>query len=215
MNPTCGAPTANGDPCQAPPLKGEDRCRHHEDPTASLEETNGARCGAPTRRGGLCKNHPMAGQQRCHVHLDGLEPTEAEQAARREGPLRHGYFVSGFLDDEERELFARVLEEGADIGALKQNVIAALTVRADRMMRWEAEGQNISGFATDVFTELRKSLEALQPDELEVQHSWDTDEVARQVEAVLEADRGLLIRMVPPGVQEIVREAFEQRDGEG
>lgn len=164
------------------------------------------RCGAPTKRGGLCRQYPMGGSDRCYVH-QGLPPTEAERASR--GNTKHGYFVSGFLDDEERELFARVLEGVADVGELKQEVIAALFVRANRMTRWEAEGQPISGFANEVFGELRKALESVTPDELRVQHSWDDAEVAAQVERVLGEDPELLVRQLPPEVQEAVRDALE------
>lgn len=207
----CGAPTTGGDPCRAWPVEGSTRCVVHQDhePEREQEDAGDDRCGAPTTRGGLCRNHRMGGSDRCHLHV-GMDPTEAREEAWHTGPLKHGYFVTGFLDDEEKELFARVLEGTTDVGALKQQVIAALVVRANRMTRWEAEGQPISGFATEVFGELRKALESITPDELRVQHTWDTAEVAAQVEHVLAHDRELLIRLLPPEIQDTVREALKE-----
>jgi hypothetical protein len=118
-------------------MEGSTRCVVHQDADpADPDEAAGdeARCGAPTQRGGVCRNHPMAGQERCHHHI-GLDPTEAQQRARAEGNRKHGYFVTGFLDEDEREHFRRVLEGTEELGELKRHVIAALVIRANRMMR--------------------------------------------------------------------------------
>lgn len=158
------------------------------------------RCGQPTKGGGLCRNYPMQGTDRCYVHT-GLPPTAAEQAASRRNPVVHGYFVSGFLDDEERELFQQVLDGELDPAAVKREVIAALIVRAARMTKWEAEGQQVSGFTTDVYAELRQALDSVTPDELRLQHSWDDAEVGEQVARVLAGDPCLLIRLLPEGLR--------------
>lgn len=206
----CGAPTAAGDPCRAWPVEGSTRCVVHQDsqPEALPDAEREDRCGAPTTRGGLCRKHPMAGSDRCHLH-SGLDPTEARKEAWRTAGLKHGYFVTGFLDDEEKELFAEILEGTADVGELKQELIAALIVRINRMLKWEAEGQQISGFLNEAIGELRKVLESVTPDELSIQHSWDDAEIAAQVDRVLGEDPELLVRMLPPEVQETVREALE------
>lgn len=101
-----------------------------------------------------------------------------------------------------------MLEGQADPDELKQHVIGALVVRANRMMRWEAEGQQISGFATEVFAELRKALESISPEEVRVEHSWDDAEVADQVRRVLDEDPELLVCLLSPVVQDTVREAI-------
>lgn len=67
----------------------------------------------------------------------------------------------------------------------------------------------MSGFATEVFAELRQALESLEPDEMEVEHSWDVAEVHEQVEAVLEEDPELLVRVVPEAAKDAVREAID------
>jgi hypothetical protein len=212
MGERCGAETLAGDPCRAWPMEGSTRCvvHQHAEPADPGDEAavDDDRCGAPTRRGGVCRNHPMAGQDRCHHHI-GLDPTEAQERARREGNRKHGSFVTGFLDEDEREHFRRVLEGTEELGELKRHVIAALVIRANRMMRWEAEGEQVSGFATEVFGELRQALESIGADELAVEHSWDVAEVHDQVEAVLEADPELLCRVVPDAAEEAVREALD------
>lgn len=145
---------------------------------------------------------------RCYHH-QGLPSTEAELRASRENPLKHGYFVTGFLDEEERSLFQRVLEGDLDPGHLKRQVIAALVVRAARVTKWEAEGEPITGFATDVFAELRKALDSVSPDELRVSHSWDQAEVAAQVREILREDVELTLRLLPEEVRGTVREALD------
>lgn len=163
------------------------------------------RCGGPTKRGGMCRQYPMGASDRCYVH-QGLPPTQAEQASR--GQTKHSYFVSGFLNDEGRELFAKALKGVAEVGELKQGVIAALIVRANRMTQWEAESQPISGFANELFGELRKALDSVTPDELRAQHRWDDAGVAVQVDHVLSEGPELLVRLVPPEVQDTVREGM-------
>lgn len=212
MSDRCGAETASGAPCRAYPVVGSDRCVVHQEDEphpGEGEDVPDDRCGHPTKRGGLCRQYPMQGSERCYVH-QGLEPTEAERQASRTNRTTHGYFVQGFLDDDEEALFERVLEGQADPGELKQHVVGALVVRANRMMRWEAEGQQVSGFATEVFGELRKALESISTEELRVEHSWDDVEVAQQVRRVLDEDPELLVRLLPPVVQDTVREALEE-----
>lgn len=167
------------------------------------------RCGHPTRRGGVCRNHPMGGSKRCHRHA-GLPTTAAQREASRTARTTHGYFVSGFLDDDERELFVAVLEGTLDPGELKRHVIAALVVRAARMTKWEGEGQPVSGFTTEVFGELRKALETVTPEELRVKHSWDDAEVAEQVRRVLGANPELVLRLLPPKARAAARAALEE-----
>jgi hypothetical protein len=212
MTDRCTGTRTDGEGCQAFPVEGSTYCVAHQDQagdeTAETEPDASNRCGAPTQRGGLCRNPPMAGADRCHLHV-GLEPTHDQRRAQVEGGTKHGYFVQGFLDEDEKEHFRQVVEGTRELGELKRHVVAALVVRANRIMRWEAEGQQVSGFTTEVFGELRKSLEAMTADELKVDHSWDIAEVADQVEAVLAQDPQLLLRVVPDAAREAVREALE------
>lgn len=219
----CAAPTKAGHPCRRWPEEGEDRCPVHqdvpvvEDPTGATEELrerqenpideDDNRCGARTSDGGICRNFPMGGTDRCRHHV-GLEPTEAEKRSWKEGELKHGYFVAGFLNEEEREHFRRVVEEGADYGKLKRQMIAALVVRTDRMLRWEAESGEPSRFTSKSFAELRRLLDSLEPEELEVEHSWSIGEVQAHVDAILREDDELLCRVVPNEVEDVVREAL-------
>jgi hypothetical protein len=204
----CGAPTKDGEPCQQYPLEGSERCRHHEtiDGGAGDEVE---RCGAPTRSGRPCQRQVTnVDGDRCHLHSDLVDTTEAEAETSRNNAVTHGYFVSGFLDEEERELFREVLRGRADIGELKENVIAALVVRANRMLKWESQGENVSGFATEVFEELRKALESIEPDELTIEHAWDEQQVIGQVEQLLREDDELLLRVVPEEARGAVEEAL-------
>lgn len=208
----CAGTRADGDACQAFPIEGSTYCVAHQDQAeaeaAPADPEEGDRCGAPTKRGGMCRNPPMAGAERCHLHV-GLEPTEDQRRAQQEGGTRHGYFVQGFLDEEEKEHFREVVEGTRELGELKRHVVAALVIRANRMMRWEAEGQQVSGFTTEVFGELRKSLESMTADELKVDHSWDIAEISQQVEQVLAEDPELLLRVVPDEAREAVRQALD------
>lgn len=215
MSERCQAQTVDGEPCQAWPMDDSDRCVAHQTTPADPDQTagDGDRCEAPTRRGGLCKKVPLEGADRCHLHVDGLEPTDAEQQARREANMTHGYFVTGFLSDKEREIFQRVLEANGDLGELKQSIIAALTVRANRMMEWEFDGQDVSGFTTEVFETMIKALEAIEPEEHEVQYSWDIQEVRQQLEQLLQDDPTLVVKLVPPEDYDQVREAMAKREG--
>lgn len=209
----CAGTRADGEACQAYAVEGSAYCIAHTKADEREGEADAAaedRCGHPTTRGGLCRQYPMAGAERCYHHAE-IDPTEDEQAAARSNPVQHGYFVKGFLDEDEKRVFEAVLEGHADPGEIKQHVLAALVVRANRMMAWEANGREVSGFANEVFGELRKVLESISPDELTVQHSWDAAEVARQVEEVLEEDPELLVRLLPPEVQGEVREAIGAR----
>jgi len=206
----CRAPTQDGEPCRQHPLEGEDRCRHHLDAGEPAEgEPDVQRCGAPTQAGRPCRRYVTSlDGDRCHLHSDLVETTEAEAQASREAAVTHGYFVSGFLEEDERELFREVLRGRADIGELKENVVAALVVRANRMLRWESEGQEVSGFATEVFEELRKALESIEPDELTIEHAWDEAEIVGQVEQLLREDDELLLRVVPDEARDAVEEAL-------
>jgi hypothetical protein len=204
----CGAPTIGGEPCQQYPLEGGEHCRHHEtiDGGAGDEVE---RCGAPTNSGRPCRRHVTnVDGERCHLHSGLVDTTEAEAEASREAAVTHGYFVSGFLDEEEKELFREVLRGRADIGELKENVIAALVVRANRTLKWESKGQEVSGFATEVFEELRKALESIEPDELTIEHAWDEQQVVGQVEQLLREDDELLLRVVPEQARPAVEEAL-------
>lgn len=160
------------------------------------EAGRSAACGHPTRRGGLCQNPPMVGSAsgRCYQH-QGIASTEAEVQASRENPIKHGYFVTGFLDDDERALFGRVLEGEIDPGVIKREVIAALVVRAARLTKWEADEQAIAGSATAVFSELRKTLDSISPEEIRLEHAWDPKEVADIVEEVFRSEPDLLDRL--------------------
>lgn len=169
-------------------------------------------CGHPTRHGGACRKGPLTPGGRCAIHAR-LPPTPKQQEAARRNPVKHAYFVAGFLDEEERELFHRVLEGTLEPGALRGEVVAALVVRCVRMLRWEAEGKKVAALATAAFAELRQSLAALQPGEMRVRHSWDDAEVAAQVQRVLQADPELVARLVPPALREKVREALRGQGG--
>jgi len=204
----CGAATRDGEPCQAWPAEGEDRCHHHVDVDG---DAPGAvdYCGAPTRSGRPCQRQVTnIDGDHCHLHSDMVDTTEAEAEASRQAAVTHGYFVSGFLDEDERELFREVLRGRADIGELKENVIAALVVRANRMLKWESQGQEVSGFATEVFEELRKALESIEPDELTIEHAWDDQQVVGQVEQLLREDTDLLLRVVPDEARDAVEDAL-------
>lgn len=167
------------------------------------------RCRHPTQRGGLCRRPPMAGSERCHHHV-GLEPTEAERRASRENPVKHGYFVAGFLDEDEREIFRAVLEGEIEPSEIQRQVIGALVVQAVRMMRWEAKGEEVSGLATSVFAELRKSLDALDPEALTIEHTWDDAEIHQAVTKLLREDREILLGVVPPEVHDEVEAALDR-----
>lgn len=204
----CGAPMRAGEPCQQYPLDGRERCRHHVDVDEAPEDAT-ERCGAPTQAGRPCRRQVTnLDGDRCHLHSDLVEATEAEREAARSNAVTHGYFVSGFLGEDEKELFREVLRGRADIGELKENIVAALVVRANRMLRWEAEGREISRFATEVFEELRKALESIEPDELKIEHAWDEAEIVGQVERLLREDEELLLRVVPEEARPAVSEAL-------
>ncbi len=204
----CGAPTRGGEPCTQYPLQGGDRCRHHVDVDEALEDAT-ERCGAPTEAGRPCRRQVTnLDGDRCHLHSELVEATGAEREASRSNAVTHGYFVSGFLDEDEKELFREVLRGRADIGELKENIVAALVVRANRMLKWEAQGEKVSGFATEVFEELRKALESIEPDELTIEHAWDEAEIVGQVERLLREDEELLLRVVPEEARDAVEEAL-------
>lgn len=160
-------------------------------------------CGHPTREGGLCQRSPMAGSDRCHQHGD-LGPTEAERRASRENPIEHGYFVSGFLDERERRVFRAVVDGELEPSTIQLQAIAALVVRAMRMLRREAQGEEVSGLATSVFAELRRSMEAMEPDELRVESEVSPAEISQVVTKLFREDRDLLLQAVPPEVRDDV-----------
>lgn len=204
----CGAPTRSGEPCQAWPTGDQVHCRHHMGADTAVDAYV-ERCGHPTKSGRPCRRSVTTiDGDRCHQHSDLIETTEAEREASRSNAVTHGYFVSGFLDEDEKELFREVLRGRADIGELKENIVAALVVRANRMLRWEARGEKVSGFATEVFEELRKALESIEPDELKIEHAWDEAEIVGQVERLLREDEELLLRVVPEEAREAVEEAL-------
>lgn len=165
------------------------------------------RCGHPTRAGGVCQRSPMVGSDRCHQHGD-LEPTEAERRASRENPIEHGYFVSGFLDEEEEAIFRAVVDGELEPSAIQRQVIGALVVRAVRMLRRESEGEEVSGLATSVFAELRKSMDAMDPAEVRVESAVSRAEISQAVTELFREDRDLLLQAVPPEVRDDVAAAM-------
>lgn len=175
------------------------------DEAASGDE--GKRCGHPTRQGGLCQRSPMAGGDRCHQH-GGLEPTEAEKAASRSNPIEHGYFVSGFLDERERAIFEAVASGEIEPSEIQRQAVAALVVRAMRMLEREAQGGDVAGLTTGAFAELRKSMEAMDPDAFRVEHAFSDADIARQVQRVLREDDEVLLQVVPPEARKAVEEAL-------
>lgn len=48
---------------------------------------------------------------------------------------------------------------------------------------------------------------------MRVRYSWDDAEVAAQVQRVLQADPGLVARLVPPAMRERVREGLRGQGG--
>lgn len=164
-------------------------------------------CGHPTRSGGLCSRSPMAGSPRCHQHA-GLEATEAEREASRMNPVEHGYYFSGFVDEDERELFQAVADGAVDLALVQRQVIGALVVRAVRLLEREAEDPNLAGLTTSAFAELRKALGALDPDALTIQHTVDFHEVQAHVQEVLGEDPQRLAGLVPEEEHDAVREAL-------
>lgn len=123
-------------------------------PAPPLEPT----CGHPTRDGSPCRRRPLGGGgSRCSRHA-GLPSTEAERAAAKRAALKHGYYLSGFLDEDERELFQRVCDGQVDPGDIVRQMTAALYVRAMRMTFWESEDGEPSALTTAAFAELRQAL---------------------------------------------------------
>lgn len=172
-----------------------------------VDQRGEAACGHPTRSGGLCSRSPMAGSPRCHQHA-GLETTEAEQEASRVNPVEHGYYFSGFVDEDERELFQAVADGAVDLALVQRQVIAALVVRAVRMLEREAEDPDLAGLTTSAFAELRKALDALDPDALTVEHTVDFREVQEHVQGILNDDPELAVRLVKPENRDVMREAL-------
>lgn len=160
-------------------------------------------CGHPIQDGGLCRRSPMGGSDLCHQHGD-LEPTEAERRASRENPIEHGYFVAGFLDEEEEQLFRAVVEGELEPSAIQRQSVAALFVRAMRMLEWEARGEDVSGLTTSVFAELRKTMDAMEPAELRVESEVSQAEISQVVTKLFREDRDLLLQAVPPEVRDDV-----------
>jgi hypothetical protein len=117
-------------------------------------------CGHPTRTGAPCRRPPLAGAAgRCSRHA-GLPATKAERDAARIAALRHGYYVGGFLDEAERELFQRIVAGEVPPTELQRQAAAALFIRAMRMTQWESEDGEASPLTTAAFSELRQTLEA-------------------------------------------------------
>lgn len=186
--------------------------------TANGDSPGPAICGYPTQAGGPCRNAPLGGpNRRCFRH-SGIPTTKAEQEASRQNATKHGYFVSGFLDKEERARFEDFLAGGLEPEDLRQRMVAALILRAERMMRWEdsgERGERVSGYTTDAFAELRQSLEGLPVEAAEKQEVMDDVELLQRVEVLLRADRELLLRQLPPEVQAPARAAWAELDRRG
>ncbi|MCA1813535.1 MAG: hypothetical protein LC624_06245 [Halobacteriales archaeon] len=117
-------------------------------------------CGYGTRNATSCRRPPLAGGGgRCSRHA-GLPSTQAERDAAKRAALRHGYYLSGFLDETEREMFERICEGEVDPEELCRQTAAALYIRAMRMTFWESEDGEASPLTTQAFAELRQTLEA-------------------------------------------------------
>lgn len=185
---------------------------------APVEAPGPAMCGHPTQTGGPCRNPPLGGPNpRCFRH-SGIPSTAAERAASRQNATKHGYFVSGFLDEQERQRFEDYVRGGLEPVDLRQRMVAALILRAERMMRWEdsgERGERVSGYTTDAFAELRQSLEGLPVGGAEKQAVMDDVELLQRVEALLRSDRELLLRQLPPEVQGPARAAWAELDRRG
>lgn len=115
-------------------------------------------CGHPTRDGSPCRRPPLAGGgERCSRHA-GLPTTRKERDAAKRAAVKHGYYVSGFLDETERDMFRRIAEGHVDPGEIVRQSVAALYVRAMRMAFWEGEDGEASPLTTAAFAELRQHL---------------------------------------------------------
>lgn len=178
-------------------MSGED------DPTSSEEV-----CGHPTQAGGLCSRPPLVGGEHCHQHA-GLEATEAEQEASRRNPVEHGYYFSGFVDEQERAVFRAVADGRADLADIQRRVVAALVVRAVRMLKHEHEDPDMAGLTTGAFAELRKTLNALDSEALEIEYTFDVEEVRRYVQGILNDDPELAARLIHSENHDELREALD------
>lgn len=165
-------------------------------------------CGHPTKAGGLCSRSPMAGSEHCHQHA-GLGTTQAEQEASARNPVEHGYYFSGFVDEDERELFKAIADGDVDLGELQRQIVGALTVRAMRVLEWEAQGRDVSGLVTSAFAELRKAMDAMDPDAFRIEHSFDYQEIRETVDELFAEETRLVLKYVPDEVREDVREAMD------
>lgn len=167
-------------------------------------------CGHPTTTGAPCRNRPLGGpNKRCFRH--SMPSTEKQLAANR----KHGYFVKGFLDDEERARFEEFVRGGVEPANLRQRLIAALILRAERMMRWEGSGERgekVSGYTTDAFAELRQALESLGVTEPVAEAVLDEVELLQRVEVLLRSDRDLLLRQLPEEVRKAAKAAWDALD---
>lgn len=168
-------------------------------------------CGHPTTTGAPCRNHPLGGpNKRCFRH-SGIPSTEKQLAANR----KHGYFVKGFLDDEERARFEEFVRGGVEPANLKERLIAALILRAERMMRWEGSGERgerVSGYTTGAFAELRQTLETVDIGEPVREAVLDEVELLQRMEALLRSDRDLLLRQLPEEVRKAAKAAWDVLD---
>lgn len=118
-----------------------------------------AACGHPTRNVGPCRRPPLGGGAgRCSRHA-GLPSTKAERDAAKRAALKHGYYLSGFLDDAEKELFQRVCDGQVEPGDIVRQMTAAMYIRVMRMTLWESEDGEASPLTTAAFAELRQALQ--------------------------------------------------------
>lgn len=165
-------------------------------------------CGHPTQAGGLCSRSPMTGSDRCHQHA-GLEPTEAEAEASKSNPVEHGYFFTGFREEWEKFVYHAITDGRLSPAEIQRQVMAALVVRSIRLLRWESEGKDVSKLTTRSLAELRKTLNALDPEALKIKHTYEYDEILESVKEIVRDDPAFVARLVPSEKHDIVREALD------
>lgn len=125
--------------------------------------------------------------------------------------MKHGYFLNGFLNEDERALYERVATWGeVESWELKRALIAAMVVRAARMTLWEAEDGEASPHTAAAYTQLRQTLEKFgfgAPLTRPPPHADPPRELLR------DGDRELLRRMLMPEETEDEESGGQEQEG--
>jgi hypothetical protein len=162
-------------------------------------------CGATTEHDEPCKKPPMTGTDgRCAFHAQ-LPLTDGQLNAARKNALKHGIFATGAcVDAQDEAVYEELLEslpEGSD--PITRQLVAALGMRAARVLRWEAKSGTPTPLAGAAVQGFLKAKALLPPPE-KTPAQVDPLAVLTIVERQLK-DPELLLKQIPGKVRDKVR----------